>query len=63
MARRNLLESLEEVAGRLERAGSILVGLDFDGTLAPIRRDPARPCSRSRCERSWPGWSGCRGWM
>jgi trehalose 6-phosphate phosphatase len=40
MARRNLFESLDEVGGRIDRAGSILIGLDFDGTLAPIRPRP-----------------------
>jgi trehalose 6-phosphate phosphatase len=33
-----LTEAVDEVA----RAGRLLVGLDFDGTLAPFDRDPAR---------------------
>lgn len=32
----NLMESLPDIAGRIGRAGSIFLGLDFDGTLAPI---------------------------
>lgn len=36
----NLIESLPEIAALVERAGSILVGLDFDGTLEPIRPRP-----------------------
>jgi trehalose-phosphatase len=36
----NLLESLPEIAGRMDRAGPILLGLDYDGTLTPIRPRP-----------------------
>lgn len=32
----NLLESLPEIAQRVDEARSLLLGLDFDGTLAPI---------------------------
>ncbi len=36
----NLTESLPEIASRIDRAESILLGLDFDGTLTPIRPRP-----------------------
>jgi trehalose-phosphatase len=35
-----VMESLPEIARRIDRAGKILVGLDFDGTLTPIRDRP-----------------------
>jgi trehalose 6-phosphate phosphatase len=40
MTPRSLMESLPEIACRIDRAGSILVALDFDGTLTPIRPRP-----------------------
>jgi trehalose 6-phosphate phosphatase len=40
MTTRNLMESLPEIACRIDRAGTILIGLDFDGTLTPIRAHP-----------------------
>lgn len=40
MSTRNLMESLPEIARRIDRAGNILLGLDFDGTLTPIRALP-----------------------
>jgi len=35
--------NLGEIAGRLERGSGLLVGVDFDGTLAPIAPDPDDP--------------------
>jgi trehalose-phosphatase len=35
-----LMESLPEIARRIDQAKSILLGLDFDGTLVPIRSHP-----------------------
>src|SRR6516165_5006759 len=32
-----LLEVLPEIAARINSSGSILLGLDFDGTLTPLR--------------------------
>jgi trehalose 6-phosphate phosphatase len=40
MITRNLMESLPEIAQRIDRAENILLGLDFDGTLTPIRAHP-----------------------
>jgi len=40
MSIRNLMESLPEIASRIDRAGNILLGLDFDGTLTPISAHP-----------------------
>ncbi len=34
------MDSLAEIAGRIDRTGKILLALDFDGTLAPIRSRP-----------------------
>ncbi len=36
----DLMDELPEVAQRIEQSGRILVGLDLDGTLAPIRPRP-----------------------
>lgn len=36
----DLLGSLAEIAGRIDDSGSLLLGLDFDGTLTPIRTRP-----------------------
>ena len=35
-----VLDTLREVKARVDRAGSILLFLDFDGTLAPIVQEP-----------------------
>jgi trehalose 6-phosphate phosphatase len=35
-----LMESLRDISDRIDRAGDILLGLDFDGTLAPIQPRP-----------------------
>jgi trehalose 6-phosphate phosphatase len=34
------MDVLPEIAARIDRAGSILLGLDFDGTLTPLRPRP-----------------------
>jgi trehalose 6-phosphate phosphatase len=39
---RALFDSLDEVAASLARADSVLLCLDFDGTLAPLVDDPAK---------------------
>jgi len=36
----DLIASLPEIADRIDRAEAILLGLDFDGTLTPIRSHP-----------------------
>jgi trehalose 6-phosphate phosphatase len=36
----DLIDSLPELARRIDRAETILLGLDFDGTLTPIRQHP-----------------------
>ena len=40
MTKPNLLDALPAVADRIQTAGDIFIGLDFDGTLAPIRSQP-----------------------
>ena len=40
MSKRNLMDSLPEIVGPIDRAGKILLALDFDGTLTPIRSRP-----------------------
>ena len=35
-----MFESLPEISERLKRSASILLGLDFDGTLTPLRDRP-----------------------
>ncbi len=41
-----------EMARRLAGAEGLLVGLDFDGTLAPIADDPDAPTIRRACRRA-----------
>jgi trehalose 6-phosphate phosphatase len=41
-----------EMATRLAGADGLLVGLDFDGTLAPIAADPAAPTIDPACRRA-----------
>lgn len=41
-----------ETAARLAAADGLLVGLDFDGTLAPIAADPAAPTIDPACRRA-----------
>jgi trehalose 6-phosphate phosphatase len=40
MTRPNVMESLSEIGRRIDQAGRILLALDFDGTLTPIRPYP-----------------------
>jgi len=40
------------IADRLADAGGVLVGLDFDGTLAPIAADPDAPTITPACQQS-----------
>jgi trehalose 6-phosphate phosphatase len=37
----NLMESLPDIASQIDQAGSLFLGLDFDGTLAPICPRPS----------------------
>jgi trehalose 6-phosphate phosphatase len=39
---RNLFDALEEIGQRVRGASHVLLGLDFDGTLAPTVEDPAQ---------------------
>ena len=41
-----------EIAARLSGADGLLVGLDFDGTLAPIADDPDEPTITPSCKRA-----------
>ncbi|MFO0887645.1 MAG: trehalose-phosphatase [Isosphaeraceae bacterium] len=47
-----LLDALPEIAGRIDRSPRIFLGLDFDGTLAPIRPTPDE-VALDRAVRGW----------
>ena len=40
----------DELADRLEGCDGLVVGIDFDGTLAPIAEDPSEPTITPACE-------------